>query len=288
MTITSTQIVLYISFISSIILISYYYKNNTRNEPFTTNNNNNTTTNTESKLSLEEQKLDNELETNDIKDITTKTKIINYFLEFQKMLKKADTMDAPITINNNGSQCEPWDTYANGKYKNYNNNCIKLDGSTIRKCLSNNRLTSCSRYYKDDTIERLSKVATDDIMNNLKYHTIVDLKEKQKELNEKNNDIEYILSELISKRNLENQQLYFIDYNNNNLEDKKTLYEKTNTEFERSENDVNINKIQFQDFLVKKESVEKQLDTYYSYIKWLILGLIIVGLLNFMFSDILE
>tara|TARA_B110000305_G_scaffold220455_1_gene262321 strand:+ start:252 stop:1118 length:867 start_codon:yes stop_codon:yes gene_type:complete len=288
MTITSTQIVLYISFISCIILISYYYKINNHNEPFITNDNNNNN-NTEANISLEEEKLDNELETNDIKDIETKTKMIKYFTEFQSMLNHADDMDAPITLNNNGNECEPWgDTYADGKYKNYNNNCIKLDGSTKRQCLSNNVLTSCSRYYKNGKVEKLSKVNTNDIMDNMKYHTIVELKEKHLELKEKHNDIEYIVSELISKRNLENQQLYFIDYNNNNLEDKKTLYEKTNTEFERAENDVNINKVQFQDFLVKKESVGKQLDTYYTYTKWLIIFLIIVGLLNFMFSDILE
>ena len=93
MTSTSTQIVLYISFISCIILISYYYKNNTHNEPF----------NTEANLSLEAKKLENEFEKNDIKDIETKTKMINYFTEFQNILKKADTMDAPITINNNSS-----------------------------------------------------------------------------------------------------------------------------------------------------------------------------------------
>ena len=115
MTITSTQIVLYISFISCIILISYYYKNNNHNEPF----------NTEAKISLEEEKLDNELEKNNIKDIETKTKMIKYFTEFQSMLNHADDMDAPITINNNGNACEPWgDTYADGKSKNYNNNCI--------------------------------------------------------------------------------------------------------------------------------------------------------------------
>jgi len=72
MTSTSTQIVLYISFISCIILISYYYKNNNHNEPF----------NTETKLS-QEQKLDNELETNDINDIETKKKIINNFIKFK-------------------------------------------------------------------------------------------------------------------------------------------------------------------------------------------------------------
>ena len=53
--------------------------------------------------------------------------------------------------------------------------------------------------------------------------------------------------------------MYFIDYNNNNLEDKKTLYDKTIQEFEKSENNVNIKKVQFQDFLEKKKCNENQI-----------------------------
>ena len=53
-------------------------------------------------------------------------------------------MDAPISINNNGNECDYWDNYANGKYKDYNNKCIKITNSTTRQCLSNNVLTSFS------------------------------------------------------------------------------------------------------------------------------------------------
>ena len=289
MKLSTTQILLYIIFIISVIVISYYYTNcNSK-----INNINNNTINTienfnNGKLTLEEQKIDNELERMNINDIEVKTKLINYLTDLQKLLKTTETIDAPISINNNGNICDNWGMYADGKYKHNNNNCIKINNSRQRKCLRNNILTSCSNYYKDGEIESMLKIDTKQIMDTVKYNIFTRLRELKINLSKYNDDIDNVLSDLISKRNLENQQLYFIDYNNKNLTDKQILFDKTNKEYEKAENDVNINKVQFQDFLVKKESVRKQLDTYYTYTKWLIIFLIIVGLLNFMFSDILE
>jgi len=289
MKLSTTQILLYIIFIISVIVISYYYTNcNSK-----INNINNNIINTienfnNGKLTLEEQKIDNELERMNINDIEVKTKLINYLTDLQKLLKTTETMDAPISINNNGNICDNWGMYADGKYKHNNNNCIKINNSRQRKCLRNNILTSCSNYYKDGEIESMLKIDTKQIMDTVKYNIFTRLRELKINLSKYNDDIDNVLSDLISKRNLENQQLYFIDYNNKNLTDKQILFDKTNKEYEKAENDVNINKVQFQDFLVKKESVRKQLDTYYTYTKWLIIFLIIVGLLNFMFSDILE
>src|SRR6056300_607911 len=107
MKLSTTQILLYIIFIISVIVISYYYTNcNSK-----INNINNNTINTienfnNGKLTLEEQKIDNELERMNINDIEVKTKLINYLTDLQKLLKTTETMDAPISINNNGNICD--------------------------------------------------------------------------------------------------------------------------------------------------------------------------------------
>jgi hypothetical protein len=289
MKLSTTQILLYIIFIISVIIISYYYTNcNSK-----INNINNNIINTiepfyaNGELTLEQQKLDNELESNDINDIEVKTKLINYLTDLQKLLKKTETMDVAISINNNGNICDEWGMYADGKYKHNNNNCIKINNSRQRKCLSNNILTSCSNYYKDGEIERMLKIDTKQIMDTVKYNIFTRLREIKINLSKYNDDIDNVLSDLISKRNLENQQLYFIDYNNNNLNDKKNLFDKTNKEFEKAENNVNINKIQFQEFLEKKEILNKKNNNYYYYVKILIILLIVVGLFNFMFTELL-
>tara|TARA_B110000305_G_C19281335_1_gene559419 strand:+ start:131 stop:1042 length:912 start_codon:yes stop_codon:yes gene_type:complete len=303
MKLSTTQILLYIIFIISVIIISYYYTNcnskinNINNNTINNNTINNNTINTiepfyaNDELTLEQQKLDNELESNDINDIEVKTKLINYLTDLQKLLKKTETMDVAISINNNGNICDEWGMYSDGKYKYNNNNCIKINNSNKRRCLSNNILTSCSNYYKDDeqgnNIDKMLKIDTEEIMDRVKYNTFTALKITKSELSKYNDDIDNVLSDLISKRNLENQQLYFINYNNNNLNDKQNLFDKTNKEFEKAENDVNINKIQFQEFLEKKEILNKKNNSYYYYVKILIILLIVVGLFNFMFTELL-
>ncbi len=296
MKLSTTQILLYIIFIISVIVISYYYTNCNSNNNINNNTINNNTINTvenfnNRNLSLNELKLDNELESNDINDIEVKTKLINYLTDLQKLLKKTETMDVAISINNNGNICDDWGMYSDGKYKYNNNNCIKINNSNKRRCLSNNILTSCSNYYKDDeqgnNIDKMLKIDTEEIMDRVKYNTFTGFKITRSELSKYNDDIDNVLSDLISKRNLENQQLYFIDYNNNNLNDKKNLFDKTNKEFEKAENDVNINKIQFHEFLEKKEILNKKNNSYYYYVKILIILLIVVGLFNFMFTELL-
>ena len=280
MNFTATQIILYISFIVCIILISYYYKNNI--ETFASNED---LTNKE--LTMEELNIQNILENKGITNITIKNKIMSNVKELQTLLEKTKYMDAPISINNNGKVCDDWSMYNDNKYSKYDNSCIQINNSQERKCLSNSILTSCSNYYDDGKIDKLNIINTNEIKESFLYNNIVSAKELQFKLSKYNTNIDTILNDLITKRNLENQQKYFIDYNNQNLDDKKILFDKTNTEFEKSENNINIKKVNFQDFLEKKHIIANQKDTYYYYIKWLIIILLIVGFFNFMFSNIL-
>ena len=188
MKLSAIQILLYIIFIISVIVISYYYTNCNSNinninkiEPFYANG----------KLTLEEQKIDNELERMNINDIEVKTKLINYLTDLQKLLKTTETMDAPISINNNGNICDNWGMYDDGKYKHNNNNCIKINNSRQRKCLSNNILTSCSNYYKDGEIESMLKIDTKQIMDTVKYNIFTRLiRELKINLSKHNDDID--------------------------------------------------------------------------------------------------
>ena len=281
MKLTPAQIALYIIFIICILLIGYYYSSINNTDGFQDE------TLPSSSSSLTTLQLTNDLTTAGITDIPTQKKLIEYLKMLNVILDKYKILDVPITVNNNGNVCETWDMYDNGKYKLNNNNCIKIDGEGNPKCLDNNILTSCSNYYKDGEIDKLSTINTKDIIDSAKYNIIVEMKNVNGDIKQKSDDINNILNELISKRNLENQQLYFIDYNNDNLDDKKKIFNKYNKEFEKTENDVNINKTQFKQFIASNETMNAQKDKYYNYIIWLIILLIIVGILNFFFSEIL-
>jgi len=297
MKLTPDQIAFYIIFIICVLGIGYYYSLNTLNNtegfvdetgsqtnPQTTNA---TPSSQSSPSSLMNLQVENELEKIDIKDTPTKNKIINYLTNLNSILDRYKTIEIPVSVNNNGKICENWDMYDNGKYQADGNNCISIKGKGVPKCLDNNILVSCSNYYNDGEIDKLQSINIKDIADSVKYNIMVELGAINGDLTQKSNDINNVLNELISKRNQENQQLYFIDYNNDNLDDKKKIFNKYNKEFEKSENDVTINKIQFQEFLKRNVSLNEQKDNYYYYMIWLIILLIIVGLLNLFFTELL-
>ena len=291
MKLTSSQIVLYIIFIICILLIGYYYSdiNNTDGfldttptEPQQPTATPNATSSSPAPTNLEIQNYINNL---DIQDIPSKNKIIDYLSSLYNTLDKYKNIDPTITINNNGYICENWDMYNNGKYKADNNNCIKIDNNGSPKCLELNNPVSCSKYYSDGKIDKLTNINIKDIIDSAKYNIILELGNIKEDFNKKEIEINKLVNELISKRNLENSQLYFIDNNNSNLDDKKQIYEKYNKDFLTLENDVNINKLQFKKSLSQSRMISIDKDKYYNYIIWLIILLCAIGIVNFSLTE---
>jgi hypothetical protein len=273
MKLTPFQIALYIIFIICILLISYYYTNQYTHT-------NETFTDDDLKTSLTA-----ELNRLKITDIGIQSRVIENMIKFSQLLDTYKILQVPITINNNGVICDQWGAYENSKYDNQNNNCIKINGDN--KCLSRNSIVSCSNYYSDTIIDEYSKINTESLLNDIKYQLFTEINGINAELNEKTSTINKLLEELIIQKNLEIQQKYFIEYNTKNLEDKKKLTNKNNLEFETSENNVNINKIQLKQNEKINQTSTIKASTYYTIIIYIIVLLIIVGLINFSLTEIL-
>ena len=297
MKLTSIQIVLYLIFIICILLISYYYT--TSNIPLHNTPLHNTPLKKSNKLNTKEGFTDNtgandalkkeiseELNKLNIKDVLTQKKIFTYLTSLAALLNKYNYIDAPITINNNGKMCDNWGNYSNGAYNASLNSCLNIPGQNDRTCLNNNSLVSCSKYYNDGEIENLNNIDTNELVNNSKYNIYLGINEINTNVNKANIDMTTILTDYIAKRNLENQQKYFIKYNEYNLSDKKKIIDKTNKEFEKTENNVNINKINFQQTVEQNNKTDAKTNKYYYYIIYTVILIIIVGLLNFMFSKL--
>jgi hypothetical protein len=302
MKLTSFQIVLYLIFIICILLISYYYiTSNTPNYNTPIHNTQiyNTNLKKSNQLNTKEgftddtgsndalkKEINEELNKLNIKDVITQKKIFTYLTSLASLLNKYNYIDAPITMNNNGKMCENWGNYSNGEYNASLNSCLNIPGQNDRTCLNNNTLVSCSKYYNDGQIENLNNIDTNELVNNSKYNIYLGINDINTNVNKANIDMTIILTDYISKRNLENQQKYFIKYNEYNLSDKKKIIDKTNKEFEKTENDVNINKIQFQQSVEQNNQTEAKKNKYYNYIFYTVILIIIVSLLNFMFSNL--
>ena len=294
MKLTSIQIVLYLLFIISILLISYYYTSTLNYNTNTKKSNQTNQTNTregftdDTNVANDALKSEIMLELNklNIIDVITQNKIFTYITSLSTLLNKYSNIDAPISINNNGKICDAWGNYSNGVYNSSLNTCINIPGQTSRTCLNNNTLVSCSKYYSDGKIESLININTNDLVNNAKYNIYLGVNEINTNINKANTDMTTILTDYISKRNLENQQKYFIKYNEYNLEDKKKIINKTNQEFEKTENDINISKINFHQTVAQNNQNDAKKNEYYNYIFYTVILIITVGILNFMFSKL--
>ncbi len=263
MELTTCQINLYIIFFLIILLITLFYSSNNL---------------------INIESFEDSTSSITLDDSVTQNMVNGYISNVSGILNKYKNIDVPIIINNINTICDPWGNYKNGKYKLNTNQCLIVQGQ--RSCLSNSNLVSCSKYY-DDNINALNKIDTNKILKSIKDKIVIDYDHVNKTIIEKNKNIYVILKNLIDKRNLENQQLYFIEYNDSNLNDKKKLVSKSTDEFEKAENNVNLNQLNFSIFLDQNNNNDNKTNLYYKIIIGIIISIIIIGVLNFIFSEIL-
>jgi len=220
----------------------------------------------------------------EITNLVSKNAINNQISLLDSIFNKYSILDLSITINNNGLPCESW--------KNYNsdntqlNNCKIVEGSESNypQCLVNNILTSCSNFYSDGYINKLLSIDIKTLKNIMRVNIIRNCKLLINDINKNSNDIDVILNLLIDKLNLEKQQLYFINYSKTSIDDKTKLVNKTSTDFEKNENDINVNEINFSHFLKTNNNNDIKIKLYYKIIISFIIIIIIIGIINIILS----
>ena len=223
--------------------------------------------------------------TTDIKlnDKSINDMITSYTDNLAIALSNFNILDLPITINNNNKLCEPWGTYNNSKYKSKDNQCLIVDGETERKCLLNSNLVPCSNYYSN--INNLNFVNTDAISSRFKENINKGYSSTNQHLLDLSTKLKLIIDNIVLKINIENQQKYFIQYNDINLDDKTKLVNKTTEEFEKAENNLNINQLNFSVFLEKNNNNDSKNNFYYKILIIIIIIIVIVGILNLIFTE---
>ena len=289
MNLTSCQINLYIIFVLIILLITLYYSINNN---LINNNSISTLKNIES-FEISEPNTTNVTVPNitiskpiiKLNDTSVQNIINSNISKLSDILKKYINLDAPIIINNNKTICDTWGDYNNSKYKSNTNQCLIEQGQ--RSCISNKTLVSCSNYYDDGKINNRNNIDTNNILKLASDRISLDYNNIKIDIIEKTTNIYSILNNLIDKRNLENQQLHFIEYNNSNINDKQKLVDKSTDEFEKEENNVKINQMNFSIFLDQNNNSDSKKNLYYKILLGIIITIIIIGMLNLLFSELL-
>jgi len=227
----------------------------------------------------------------EISNLTVKNAINNKISSLKSIFNKYHILDPGITITNNGLTCESWENYNmdNNINNTQLNNCKIVEGSESNdpQCLVDNVLTSCSSFYSDGYINNLSSIDINEITNNMRVNIIRNCKQLFSDINKISNEIDTLLNSLNEKLYLQQQQLEFIKYNKSNLDDKTKLLNKTTKDFEKNENNININKINFTNFLEKNNNNDSKLNLYYKIILGLIVTIIIIGIFNVLVTELL-
>lgn len=280
----NTTLNIYLLFITITIIIAIYYihRNTDSTKP---------TKNTKLANSIEgfETPEPNDITIPEISDTSIKNIVSTSLKELQSGLERFSYLDAPISINDNGQTCMPWDNYNNGKYKANENHCIVPDNtSNKRKCLSaTGLLSSCNNFYSDGYIEKMNTINITPIIDKAKAQILFNLGNTNIDLASKNEEIDKLITTLITQRNLENQQLYFIKYNTDNIEDKQKNIDKINKEVIDKQTELNLNQVAFSQFLENNTVNEQRSTLYYKITIGLIITITILGILNLLFSNIL-
>ena len=299
MNLTSCQINLYIIFVLIILLITLYYSINNNSINNNSINNNSINNNSISTLKNIESFEISDPNTTDVtvpnitiskpiiklNDTSVQNIINSNISKLSAILNKYTNLDAPIIINNNKTICDAWGDYNNGKYNLNTNQCLIEQGQ--RSCISNKTLVSCSNYYDDGKINTHNNIDPNNILKLASDKISLDYNNINIDIIEKTTNIYSILNNLIDKRNLENQQLHFIEYNNSNINDKQKLVDKSTDEFEKEENNVKINQMNFSIFLDQNNNSDSKKNLYYKILLGIIITIIIIGMLNLLFSELL-
>ena len=299
MTLTSCQINLYIIFFIIILLIALYYVNSnfkniesfgTLDVPLPTYVTANIPTIPNTTKYKIQQNTPLSSVTPNIKgsDMSLQNIIDKNIITLSTILDKYKNIDVPIIVNNNNI-CADWGNYNNGKYKLNTNQCLNINGD--RACVSGSDLGSglvtCSNYYSDDYINKLNFIDTNKILNTVKQKISVNNSSVNNDIANMSSNIYIVLDDLINKRNLENQQLSFIAYNTNNINDKQNLVNESKFKFEKAENDITINQIEFANFLEDNRNHESKFNIYRKITIGIIITIVIMGILNILFSNLL-
>ena len=269
MILSREQILCYFIFILCISLITFYYINSYKN-----NNNNNKNILYENFDNSNSNYL-NLFDDTEIPNITLKNSINSKIPIIQKILNKYSMLDPGINVNNKSVLCDNLPS----------NNCTIKSTATSNdaSCLSGNVPTSCS-YFFDKYVKTLANINLYSI--GTRENIIRNSSQLMGVMDSKFNEVNTILDILVNKINLQSQQNTFITYNITNLNDKTKLVDKTTEEYEKNENDININQINFKNFLSMNNKNINKVNIYYYAIIGIVALIIVVGILNIFMSNI--
>jgi len=224
-----------------------------------------------------------------IPDSTTQENLSKELSTLQALLERYSTLDIPIVMNDAGKICSMWGDYANGRYRQERNNCLALDNSNILKCLDESGSPStCNNIMADGYISSKSSISYQPMLNSATSVIVNSIPGITSQVNDMNKNATVIITSLADRGSIRLQQDELIHNNNENMVYKKKLMEENTEKLGKKQNETNINQNDFSSFMSQITNADSTGNIYYKIIIGLVIIILIVGIMNFLFSNILS
>jgi len=187
-----------------------------------------------------------DLDTNDIALTENLAPSSTYVID-QRLSKLKHFMDKykklqiPINIDDNGVICNNWANDPKERYSNMNDNYCQLSG-TKAYCLNNkNDLSTCNKLYSTE-IQKMATVNTDGLINGGFIKLKFELSRMERDIERKRIDVDDTLDRLVGKKNIINQQKFFIKQNGNRLSESKNVRKEIDDDYHKATNEFEMSK----------------------------------------------
>ena len=223
-----------------------------------------------------------------VSDSTTRDILQTQLTNLQALLNRYATLDTPIVMNNDGNVCAMWGDYSNGRYRQQQNQCLALDNSNILKCLdATGTPSTCNNIMADGYITSKSNINYQPMLDSVASTVINAIPSITSQVDNMNQTANTIITSLTDRGSIQLQQKDIIQNNTENMAYKNKIMNDNTEKLSKKQNETNINQNNFSSFINQITNADSSVNTYYKIIIGLLIAVVIMGILNFLFSNIL-
>lgn len=224
-----------------------------------------------------------------ITDSNTLNILQEQLVNLQTLLNRYSTLDIPIIMTDEGKICSMWGNYAGGKYRQQENQCIDLDNTNILKCLDSTGIpNTCGNIMTNGYITSKSTINYQPMLENTTLQIINTLPNIYSQVENMQQTADTIITSLSDRNSIQLQQQELIKNNNENMIYKNKIMNDNSEKLSKKQNETNIHQNDFSNFINQITQTDSTTNTYYKIILGLIIAIIIMGILNILFSNILS
>ena len=223
-----------------------------------------------------------------ITDSTMQATLQTQLTNLQSLLNRYAALDIPLVMNDAGQVCSMWGDYAGGRYRQQQNQCQALDNTNILKCLDTTATPStCGNILADGYITSKSSINFQPLLDNATSKVMNAIPNITSQVATMDQSASSVITSLADRSSIQLQQQDIITNNNENMAYKNKIMNDNTEKLSKKQNETNINQNNFTSFMDQITNVNSTSNTYYKIIIGLIIAIVVMGILNFLFSNIL-